>query len=112
MKTLPPVFQKHGFIFHLVERHGDVATYRKFGAGWKNREHYETFFVQSHNGRTIAGREIPPAEHMPANEAWGQLGWSFQDREKALQRLRDLTTGKPRLTPAKPSKNDFVTRRG
>ena len=108
MKTLPESFQKHGFLFTLIERHGQFATYRKVEENWRHSENFETVIIQSHNGRVIAGQAVGPAKYMPSSESWGSLGWSFQDRESALKKLSQLTTRMPRLVPTKRDRSDFV----
>ena len=80
MKTLPIEFTKNGFQYRQLARDGNAALYSQtkgdFGA-------YEVFAIQSHNGREIAGKLIPPAEFGPSSEEWGSKGWTYTDRRVA-----------------------------
>lgn len=86
MKPLATTFRKDGFDWSLVERQGDIAIYRQAKPGV---ERFNTFHVQSHNGREIGGKVFEPAEFMPSAEQWGRLGWTHYTLEKAQEKMAE-----------------------
>lgn len=89
MKTLPTKFTKNDFEFEQLQRTGDVAIYRK-----KRPNHsqwtFETIIVGRHNGFTLGGNHIAPAETYPSSEAWGASGWTYQDKACAFAKMDSL----------------------
>ncbi|MBI2926404.1 MAG: hypothetical protein HYY24_11975 [Verrucomicrobia bacterium] len=105
MNTLPTSFTHDGFTFDLVMRDGDVALFEKMKPHF-SRPSYEVVIVQRSRDRTIAGKFIPAAEHMPSSESWGQLGWTYSDREAARKKFFELCDPVPEacsLPCAKPA---------
>jgi hypothetical protein len=43
--------------------------------------------IQSHNGLTMRGVFIPPAEFAPSNEQFGIKGWTASNEEQAKEIL-------------------------
>lgn len=84
MKTLTD-YKKNGYHWRIKLREGDVAL-----ASADEREAYEVFIVQSHNGREIAGNWCEPAEFSPSNEQWGRKGWSYANRGDAASKFDEL----------------------
>ena len=81
-------YKKNGYDFVLAERKGDVMRAKGFNGTTFNNE---VFHVQSHDGRTIQGKEFPPAEFAPSNNEWGKKGWTFLTEEAAKQHFEKLT---------------------
>lgn len=97
MKPIPETFTANGFIHELVERTGDVAIFRRFKMGG-GREHFETVVINRHNGFSIAGKDITPAETYPPAQQWGVRGWTFLDKDAAKAKMSDLLS-KTSATP-------------
>jgi len=92
MKTLPTTFTSKGFDHQQVERIGNIALYARSREGG-GQEHFEVIRIKSHNGFKIPGTDdlAPPAEMYPTAEQWGTNGWTMNDKEKALEKFRELT---------------------
>ena len=86
MKPLPSTFTAKGFDHQLVQRQGNLAIYRRNRTG-SARAHFEVIRVQHHNGFTLAGVSIPPAETYPTATQWGTNGWTCPDMDSAQRRL-------------------------
>ena len=89
MKQLPELFTSKGFTHRMVKRSGDVALFERYKTD-PAKSHFEVVRVQSHNGRTIAGQFLPPAEFYPSTSQWGTHGFTYTEghsgsRDKALQ---------------------------
>ena len=89
MKILETTFTKNGFRFEQVERRGDFAVYRKSKG---KAESFETIKITRHDGYTIAGATIPAGECYPSSEQWGANGFTFNDQQKALEKMKQLET--------------------
>lgn len=89
MKLLETTFTKKGFVHTLVQRHGNVAVYRRQKIGGK-AVHFETVIIGSHNGYVIAGATIAPAETYPSSEQWGTKGFTFNEELAALKKAKQL----------------------
>lgn len=89
MKALTE-YSKNGYDFQIVERIGNCAI-----AHGKSRiskaESWEVIEIQSHNGLSIAGVEIPPAEFAPRNEQWGVKGWTAINKQHAQELFTNKT---------------------
>jgi hypothetical protein len=88
-KILETEFDKLGFHFKQLFREGDYAIYEKTKG---NSKGFETIRVSRHNGYTIAGVTIEPAETYPNNEQWGVHGftpWTIEDAYKKLDWMKN-----------------------
>lgn len=92
MKPLAKTFTKDGFTFTQVEREGDLAIYHKQKPGQES-EVWEVVRIGSHNGFTIGGNVIAPAETYPSSESWGVCGFTCYSRQNARQRVSDMQKG-------------------
>ncbi len=88
MKPLPITFISKGFVHEQLERDGNAAIYRRKKPG--QPEHFEAIRIRSHNGYTIAGNHIPPAEVYPPSEKWGHDGFTLLDLESATAKFNEL----------------------
>lgn len=88
-----------GWEFIQVKREGMVAMYERVSCD-TGRSHYEVIEVQESKGgiRVFGGVEIEykPKECYPRDEAFGNLGWCYGDRDGAegrfswlVDRIRD-----------------------
>lgn len=91
MKPLAATFTKKGFAHTLVQRHGDIAVYRRQKRAG-SAVHWETVIIGSHNGYVIAGVTMPPAEIYPSSEQWGAKGFTFNDEASAISKANQLQT--------------------
>lgn len=93
MKTLPENFTTKGFEHRQLKRIGNIAIFERFQSK-PEKCHYEVIRIQSHNGRTIAGNFIPPAEFYPSTSQWGSNGFTYTEgqsgsRDKALKQAEE-----------------------
>ena len=89
MKLLPATFTKQGFDHALIQREGNVAIYQRNRTG-SARTHFEVVRIGHHNGFTLAGVVIPPAETYPSAEQWGTKGWTCDTLGRANSKMIEL----------------------
>ena len=85
-------YKKNGFTFTLIKRFGNFALFCGVKNGGRH-SNWEVIEIQSHDGMTIAGKIIDPAEYPPNNNQWGTKGWTFLRSETALNKIKELTGG-------------------
>lgn len=66
-----------------------MAIYRRNRTG-SARTHFEVIRVGHHNGFSIAGKVLPPAETYPTAEHWGTKGWTLPDLDSAKAKLAQV----------------------
>lgn len=93
-KPIPERFTKCGFKFAQVERQGDVAIFLKSSP--HGGRSFEVVKIGGHDGYTIAGKYIEPAETYPSSETWGSDGFTYTTLENAKNRFASM-----RETPSK-----------
>lgn len=88
-KTVPATFMKKGFCYELVRRQGQAAIYKQTR---KDSEfsNYEVVKIGKHNGYTMGGAYIAPAETYPGSSLWGICGWTCTDLAAADVRFQQL----------------------
>lgn len=89
MKTLPDTFTAKGFIHRLLKRAGNIAIFERFKTN-PDKAHFEVIRIQTHDGRSIAGKFFPASEFYPSTSQWGTHGFTYTPeqsggREKAIQ---------------------------
>lgn len=104
MKILEPKFEKWGATFTQIKRVGDIALFQaqrnRSGARW-----WEVAIIQRHNGYNIGGKELPPSETYPGDEAMGRQGWacvSLDRAEEKFEEIRKTHQNKATSTPYIP----------
>lgn len=96
MKILEKEFVQKGFGYRQVRRDGMFAVYSQHHKNLEGRlVAYETIVIKSHNGYTIGGSYVAPAEMYPGTAMWGKLGWTFSAndpdaRKKALDKMAQV----------------------
>lgn len=100
IKILDTEFKANGFMFKQVNRIADKAIYEKRRIGGKAKS-IEVIQIKSHNGYTIAGVYIEPAETYPSHSQWGIYGWTYNDMREAVRKFRSI---KVKETPIAPTK--------
>ncbi len=91
------LFFKHGgFSYRQIAREGDIAIYEQ---RWRQSENvaYEVVIIRRHEGYTLAGNYVEPAEFYPSSEQWGDYGWTVTDKDRAYAKLRELRQASERL---------------
>jgi len=86
-KQLNTEFTECGFHFKEELRKKNIAIYSKEKNGIKS---YETIIVTRHDGYTIAGNYIEPAEVYPSNTAWGKNGFTYKTFGEAVDKMEQL----------------------
>lgn len=80
-KPLKEKFYSKGFNFVQVKRDANKAIYKKFAS--KKNYSYEVIKINRHNGYTLQGTYIEPAETYPGDNQWGMQGFTYKDLESA-----------------------------
>lgn len=91
MKKLPKKFTKNGWEFNQEYRKGKIAVYSKVNKKLDCKiPSYETIKIHVHNGITLGKNYIPPSEVYPSSSQWGQMGWTYQDLESAIEKAHNI----------------------
>jgi hypothetical protein len=81
MKNLTS-YSKNKYDFTIFHREGDLAIFK--GASRETgRDNWEVIKIQKHDGLTMGGVFMPPAEFAPSNKQWGVKGWTAINEEDA-----------------------------
>jgi len=86
---IPPSFTKKGFCYRQVRRQGDVAIFEQTRKDSEFKR-YEVVKIGRHNGYTMGGAYIAPAETYPGSSLWGITGWTCEDLSAANQRFEAM----------------------
>jgi hypothetical protein len=88
MISLRRHFRCGGFDTKVIFREGRVALLEKSKPG--GTETYEVVILQHRPSEVIFGKPQPARESMPCSESWGVAGWSYNSREDAEEKFREL----------------------
>lgn len=77
MKTLPLERFRNDFTYRQVKRVANCAIYSQHDHPLAVPGAYEVIVIRSHNGFTLEGNYIAPAELYPGTEAFGKLAWTY-----------------------------------
>lgn len=77
-------YKRNGIDWNIIKRINNIAIA-------ESTHGYEVITIQSHNGRTIAGKYCEPSEYPPSNEQWGSKGWSYSLLIDASDKFNQLT---------------------
>ena len=92
MKTIPPIFKKHGWNFDQMTRQGNVAIFARWK--WQGPRHLEVVRIRQHDGFPLPdGTRTEPGESYPSEKQWGRDGFTFSGEgmhTKAAQKMREL----------------------
>jgi hypothetical protein len=75
-------YAKNKYDFELFHREGDLAIFKGVSRE-HGRENWEVIEIQRHDGLTMAGVFMPPAEFAPSNAQWGVKGWTALNEDDA-----------------------------
>lgn len=83
--TMNPLreYTRHGITRRITHRRNNVAIA-------SGKHDFEVIIIQSHQGRIIAGNEIPPSEYPPSSEQWGCKGWTYRTLDEAIEKYKQL----------------------
>ena len=88
-KTIPAQFKKKGFVYTQLKREGNKAIFQQTREGTA-LNNYEVVKLGRHNGYTMGGVFIEPAETYPGSSLWGITGWTCTSIEDACKRYEGL----------------------
>ena len=88
-KVIPSEFKKKGFNYKQVRRDGMKAIYLQTREG-SETANYEVVRLGRHNGYSMGGSQIDPAETYPGSSLWGIMGWTCTDLDSANKRYNLL----------------------
>jgi hypothetical protein len=88
-KTIPTQFKKKGFTYTQLKREGKRAIFQQTRAG-SALNNYEVVKIGRHNGYTMGGMSIEPAETYPGSSLWGITAWTCCSIDEALKRYEAL----------------------
>lgn len=66
-----------------------MAIYERFKEG--RVPHYEVIIIQSHDGFSVAGKEVEASEFYPRSEDWGTYGWTYSTLEEVKVKTATLS---------------------
>jgi len=88
-KTIPAQFKKKGFTYTQLKREGKKAIFQQTRMG-SSLNNYEVVKIGRHNGYTMGGVAIAPAETYPGSSLWGITAWTCCSLDAAMQRYDAL----------------------
>lgn len=90
-KPLAKEFRRDGFTYRQITREGDGVVYvQTWNRCCDPAVCFEVIRVRRRDGFQIGSRFVAPAEVYPRSEQWGELGWTFCDKDAAFAKLRAL----------------------
>jgi len=79
-------YAKNGYDYKIIQRENNFAIARG-ESRISSAINWEVIEIQSHNGLTMGGVFMPPAEFPPSNEQFGIKGWTASNKEQAKEIL-------------------------
>lgn len=77
-------YAKNKYDFDIIHREGNLAI--AFGRSRLSKaDNWEVIHIQSHNGLTMGGVYMEPAEFAPSDSQWGVKGWTALNEADALR---------------------------
>lgn len=90
MTPLPHSFNKNGFCYEQVCRHGDIVIYQQRLRPGVGCLAFEVFYVKKAKECVMFGKKVEAHEAVPGNEEWGNSGWTLPTLERARAKMREL----------------------
>ena len=98
-KLLAKEFRRGGFQYRQIARNKDAAIYEQTWLGCAEPSpSYEVVRIRRREGFQIGNRFVKAAEIYPNSEAWGVDGFTFTDRNKALDKVFEISVEEPAMT--------------
>ncbi len=89
IQTLPGIIHKNGFRYTQIWRGKTSCIYEQMV--WEpDTIYYEVFLIKVKPAQTLFGREIPPRERFPHNEAFGYWAWTYHNLRDAKRKFNEL----------------------
>jgi hypothetical protein len=89
-------FRQDGFNYRQIAREGDVAIYEQTClSSAEPSQSYEVIRIRRRDGFRIGSRYVEPAEVYPPSRLWGMDGFTFADRNKALDKFVHISLEEP-----------------
>ena len=76
-------------MYTQLKREGARAIFQQTRDG-SSLNNYEVVKIGRHNGYTMGGMTIAPAETYPGSSLWGITGWTCTSLEEATKRYEGL----------------------
>lgn len=90
-EPIKTAFRRSGMEYTQLERRGNTAIYRQHRVGAEPRHDcFEVIKIGAHDGYTMGGAFIPPAETYPGASQWGVAGWTYRTLAEAKEKLQEL----------------------
>jgi hypothetical protein len=70
-------------LFKQVKRDGDMAIYKRTVERTGANDGYEVIKISRHNGYTLGGQHVEPAETYPGSSQFGKSAWICVDLKHA-----------------------------
>jgi len=97
MKKIPETFKKYGYDFKLLKRLGGIALYEQSSKGvvYAYEVHKVRKMAMLYSKFTNAAGKIkvvnfPAMEKLASSSEFGMFGWSFQKKENAEIKFKEL----------------------
>jgi hypothetical protein len=91
-KRLELHLQRGAFSLKQLLRKGNVAIYSQVCRGYSEPSiAFEVICVRRHNGKEIKGQRVEASEFYPSGSEWGKYGFTFNNRNTALRKFRELS---------------------
>ena len=87
-KPLKEKFYSKGFNFLLIKREKNKAIFKKYAT--KKNFCYEVIKIARHNGYSLQGVYVEPAETYPGDKQWGTAGFTYKDLTLAEKHYNEL----------------------
>jgi hypothetical protein len=91
-KPLEAYLKRGEFNYKQLVRHADAAIYSQtWHARSKPSIAFEVICIRRHNGKEIKGQRVEASEFYPSGSEWGKYGFTFNNRNTALRKFRELS---------------------
>ena len=75
-----------------LKREGDIAIYERRSNKTGSLDGYEVIKISRHNGYTLGGQYVAPAETYPGASQFGKTAWNCSTLDRAEVRFNQLIT--------------------
>ena len=101
-RPLRKEFCRNRFRYRQIAREGDIALYEQRWAGCPDAAvGFEVVRVRRRDGFQISEKLIEPYEVYPNSDGWGVDGFTLTDRNKAWDKLFEISLEEPANQTAK-----------
>lgn len=90
MDLLPDKINKNSYIYNLIQRGEKAMVYEQIEPEDNVIVGYEVFRRKIDKPKVVFGVELGEREVFPGNEDFGKWAWSITDKERALDRFKNI----------------------